>query len=145
MSIGGYVSDLDVGDVLGPVEYAISPFMAREYCHANELHHEAFQGARQQIAPPTRVHLDKLRLYRHACPKGTGPHARLHIEFDATYHGPVATGERLTVGGRVTQRYVKREREYVEIEMQLRAAADGRLLVAYRDTVILAYRVGAKS
>ena len=30
-------------------------------------------GARQAVAPPTLVHLDKLRLYRHACPAGTGP------------------------------------------------------------------------
>ena len=145
MSIGRYVSDLDVGDVLGPVEYTMSPFMVREYCHANELHHEFFQGARGQIAPPTLIHLDKLRLYRHACPKGSGPHARVHVDFDATFHAPIAAGERLSVGGKVTQRYLKREREYVEIEMELRAAADGRLLVAYRDTVILAYRTGAKS
>jgi hypothetical protein len=138
--VGRYTSDLDVGDVLGPVEYTMSPFMVREYCHANELHHEFFQGSRDQIAPPTLVHLDKLRLYRHACPEGTGPDARIHFEYDGTFHAPVKAGERLSVGGRVTKRYAKRGRVYVEIEMELRAAADGRLLVEYHDTVILAYR-----
>lgn len=140
MAVGRYVSDLDVGDVLGPVEYTMSPFVVREYCHANELHHEFFQGSRDQIAPPTLVHLDKLRLYRHACPLGTGPDARVHVEYDGTFHAAVRVGERLRVGGVVSKRYAKRGRDYMEIEMELRAAADGRLLIGYRDTVVLAYR-----
>jgi len=143
VTVGRYVSDLDVGDILGPVEYTMSRFMVREYCHANELHHEFFQGTRGQIAPPTLVHLDKLRLYRHACPAGTGPHARIHFEYDAVVHDHVPAGERLSVGGKVDKRYVKRGRDYVEIVLELRAASDSRLLVTYRDTVILAFRQAA--
>ena len=86
MAVGRCVSDLEQGDVLGPVEYTMSRFMIREYCHANELHHEYFQGSDGQVAPPTLIHLDKLRLYRHSCPQGTGPHARIHYEFDADFH-----------------------------------------------------------
>jgi hypothetical protein len=134
------VSDLDRGDVLGPVEYTMSPFVVREYCHANELHHEFFQGADDQVAPPTLVHLDKLRLYRHACPLGTGPDARIHYEFDATIHDEVPVAERLTVVGKVTDRYAKRGRDYVVMEIELRAKSDNRLLVHYRDTAIMAYR-----
>lgn len=144
MAVGRYTTDLDVGDVLGPVEYTMSRFVIREYCHANELHHEFFQGAEEQVAPPTLIHLDKLRLYRHACPAGTGPTARVHIEYDATFHDVVRPGQRLRVGGVVDKRYVKRGREYVEIAMELRAAEDGRLLVSYRDTVILSYAGTAK-
>ena len=140
MSTGRYVSDLDSGDVLGPVEYALSPFVVREYCHAVELHQEFFQGSFDQIAPPTMIHLEKLRLYRHACPAGTGPNARVHIEFDATFHAAVRVGERLRVEGRVSDRYVKRGREYMHLDIELRAVSDERLLMTYRDTVILAYR-----
>jgi hypothetical protein len=144
VAIGKHVSDLEPGDVLGPVEYTMSPFVVREYCHANELHHEFFQGVADQIAPPTLVHLDKLRLYRHACPKGTGPDARLHYEFDATIHDWVPVGEPLTVVGRVVDRQTRRGRVHVVMEIELRAKSDHRLLVHYRDTAVLAYRQTAE-
>jgi hypothetical protein len=134
------VSDLDLGDVLGPVEYTLSAFVVREYCHAVELHHDFFQGIDHPVMPPTLIHLDKLRLYRHACPAGTGPDARVHVEYDATFHDEVPVGARLRVGGKVSERYMKRGRDYVIIDMELRSSEDDRLLISYRDTVILAYR-----
>jgi len=73
LATGGYVCDLEVGDRIGPVEYTMSAFVVREYSHANELHHDFLQGIDDPLAPPTLIHLDKLRLYRHGCPKGTGP------------------------------------------------------------------------
>jgi hypothetical protein len=140
MPLGGYVSDLDIGDRIGPLEYVMSPFIVREYCHANELHHDFFQGSINQIAPPTLVHLDKLRLYRHGCPKGTGPDARIHYEYDAIIHHEVRAGERLSVTGEVTERYMRKGRDYVIMKIDLRRAVDGTLLIEYRDTAILAYR-----
>ena len=145
MATGRYVSDLDRGDVLGPVQYTMSRFVVREYCHAVEMHQPCFQEGANPIAPPTLVHLDKLRLYRHACPGGTGPDARVHYEYDATIHAPVLAGTRLSVKGTVTDRYVKRGRDYVILEIDMRAADDDRLLIAYRDTVILAYRAQAEA
>jgi hypothetical protein len=144
LAVGGYTSDLERGDVLGPCEYTLSPFVVREYSHAVELHHDIFQRAKGGFMPPTLIHLDKLRLYRHACPKGTGPHARVHVEYDATFHHPVPVGEKLRVGGVVSERYEKRGREYVLIDMELHRVSDGTLLISYRDTVIISYS-GAKS
>jgi hypothetical protein len=46
VALGRYVSDLEPGDVIGPVEYTMSRFVVREYCHANELHHAFFQAWR---------------------------------------------------------------------------------------------------
>lgn len=140
MAVGRYTSDLERGDVLGPVEYTLSPFVVREYCHAVELHQDCFQGTRDQVMPPTLIHLDKLRLYRHACPLGTGPHARVHIEYDATFHEAVRVGDRLRVGGTVSDRYEKRGRDYVHIDMELHRVSDNRLLISYRDTVIVSYK-----
>lgn len=140
LALGRYVSDLDTGDVLGPVEYVLSPFVVREYAHSNEMHHPFFQGLREELLmPPTLIHLDKLRLYKHACPAGTGPDARIHYEYDCTVHEPVKVGARLSVGGRVTERFMKRGRELMIIDMELRSVPDGKLLVSYRDTVLLAY------
>lgn len=139
MATGRYVTDLDLGDVLGPVEYTLSSFVIREYSHIVEMHHECFQGADDLIMPPTLIHLDKLRLYNAACPAGTGPTARIHYEYDAEVFAPARVGDRLSVIGRIKDRYVKKGRDYVLLEMELTNVATGELLVRYRDRVILAY------
>ena len=139
MATGRYVTDLDQGDVLGPLEYTMSKFVVREYCHANELHQDCFQND-VKVAPPTLVHLDKLRLYKHACPAGTGPTARVHYEYDATIHAPIPVGVPLRVKGTVTERYEKRGRQYVIMQIDLNTAQDDKPLITYRDTVILAYK-----
>ena len=141
MAVGQHTSDLDVGDVLGPVDYTLSSFVVREYAHANELHQPFFQGLRDDLVmPPTLIHLDKLRLYNAACPMGTGPSARIHYEYDCTVHEAVRAGQRVSVGGRVAERFEKRGRTHVVIEMELRDKGDGRLLVSYRDTVLVAFK-----
>jgi len=140
MATGRYVSDLATGDRLGPIRYRVSAFTVREYCHSVELNHEAFLGIETPIAPPTLIHLDKLKLYEAACPEGTGPDARLHIEFDATWHAPVPVGTEVEVTGETTERFEKRGRTYVVTEINMTEAGTGRALVDYRDTVILAYR-----
>lgn len=141
VALGRYTSDLEPGDVLGPLRYTLSPFVVREYSHANELHQPWFQGRREELVmAPTLIHLDKLRLYRHACPAGAGPSARIHYEYDCTVHEPVPVGAELEVVGRVTERFTKRGRDHVVTDIELRAVSDGRLLVSYRDTVLLAFK-----
>ena len=140
MATGRYTSDLVEGDEPGPVEYTMSRFIAREYGHANELHQPCFQGLDDAIAPPTLVHIDKLRLYKIACPAGAGPSARIHYEFDAEIHEPVRVGTRVRSQGRVVRRFVKKGREHVVTDIEMRAADDGRLLITYHDTVILSFR-----
>jgi hypothetical protein len=144
MALGRYTTDLEPGDVLGPLEYTMSKFVVREYCHANELHQDCYQGADPTFAPPTLVHLDKLKLYKLACPAGTGPTARIHYQYDATLHAPIPVGVKLRVSGRVTERVEKRGRTYVVMQIDLRTAADERPLVTYRDTIIVSYQAGQK-
>lgn len=139
MATGKYVTDLDKGDVLGPVEYTLSSFVVREYSHVIEMHQECFLGADDLIMPPTLIHLDKLRLYNAACPAGTGPTARIHYEYDAEVFAPAHVGDRLSVIGHIRDRYLKKGREYVVLEMELTNVETGQLLIRYRDQVILSY------
>jgi hypothetical protein len=146
MAIGRSVADLERGDVLGPLRYVMSRFVVREYCHSVELHQPCFQDRIEgQVAPPTLVHLDKLRLYRHACPMGTGPHARVHVEYDARVHSLVPVGEELEVVGHLTDRFKKRGRDYLIVDIALSTVRDSRLLIEYRDTVTLAYSAETSS
>jgi hypothetical protein len=141
MALGRYVSDLEQGDVLGSFEYEVTPFVVREYCHSVELHQDVFQNAGPvQRWPAPLVHIDKLRFFKLACPGGTGPDARIHFEFRAVWSEAIRVGDRVRASARVDRRYTKKGRDYVEIEIELRSPADGRLLVSYRDTAILAYR-----
>jgi hypothetical protein len=142
MSVGGYVSDLETGDVLEQVEYVLTPFIAREYAHSVEENGPEMFGdvpTQEQLALPTLVHMDKIRLLKRNCPGGRGPDARIHYEYHARHHAAVPVGERLVASGQVAERYEKRGRTYLQIEIELRSAVDGRLFTSYTDTAVLSF------
>ena len=140
--LGRYISDLELGDVLGPTEITFSSFASREYAHSNELYHPFFHagGGDEHFAPPMMIHTGKLRLFDDACPGGKGPDARVHIEFDADFHEPIPVGEKLRLSGKVIDRYVKKNRTYIKTAIEIHAVNDGRLLVSYVDTNLLAFK-----
>ena len=54
--LGGYISDLEKGDVFKPVEYVITPFMVSEYAHGVEENSPYFHSAEESgrpAGPPT--------------------------------------------------------------------------------------------
>lgn len=144
MALGQHVSDLEPGDVLQPVRYVMTPFIAREYCHGVDEVAEVFHSPSAggvQYAPPTLVHIDKIRLLKRNCPLGAGPSARIHYEYHATHHEPVHVGTELIASGEVSRKYQKRGRDYIELRIELRSAQDGQLFTSYRDTAVLSYSV----
>lgn len=147
--VGRYVSDLEEGDVLKPVTYVMTPFMAREYCHGVDETYEPFHASVAasvaQIAPPTLIHIDKIRLLKANCPEGPGPHARIHYEYHAKHHSPVPVRETLVASGSVSRRYEKRGRQYLELQIELRLASTNDLLTSYRDTSVLSYKAEESS
>jgi hypothetical protein len=137
------VSDLEAGDVLPDVVYELSPFAIREYCHGVEETWERFHhpvGGSPQIAPPTMVHLDKLRVLAAGCPQGAGPAARMQLEYDAEQFAEVEAGARLRASGRVAERTERNGRERLLLVFELRDADTDRLLTRYRDVSLLNYR-----
>jgi hypothetical protein len=152
--LGGYISDLEAGDVFAPVEYVVTPYMASEYAHGVEESCEWFHGphspAGRQIRPPTMIHVDKMRILEKNCLKeqriagAKGPAARVHYEYHARHHSPACVGERLIVTGRIADRYVKRGRTYLLYELEVRTA-DGRLVTTYSDRTLLSYIPDAKA
>jgi hypothetical protein len=133
------VSDLQVGDELPIVEYVVTPFLVREYCHGVEETSERFHGVDgTATAPPTFVHADKVRLLEQACPAPGGP-PRLHYEFDAELFRPVPVGTRVAVSGEIIERVKVRERDRLVIVFEVRDAETGELFTRYRDTTLLSY------
>lgn len=142
MSLGRYVSDLETGDVLAPVEYVMTPFVVREYCHGTGEHREEFHraaGEQPQLVPPTLAHIDKIRLLHANCPGGAGPDARIHYEFATKQHAITPVGKRLVASAQVSRRYEKKDRTYLEIQIEVRVKDTRQLLVTYTDTAILAF------
>ena len=138
--LGRYVSDLEVGDVLGPVEHQVTPMLIREYAHAVENPSERHHGSSRMIAPPTILHAHKALLLDQASPEGAGPSARLHLAYDASYHRLIPSARVLSIAGEVTERYEHKGRERVVMTFEVRDKVTGELYTTYRDTSLLGYR-----
>jgi hypothetical protein len=135
------VSDLEVGDVLEPVRYVMTPFVVREYCHGvdevAEEFHRVVPDVGQQLVPPPLAHIDKIRLVNKNCPEGPGPTARIHYQFHSKQHKLVEVGADLTCSGHVARRYEKKGRVYLEMEIEVRETETNELVTSYWDTAIL--------
>jgi len=122
----------------------MSPFVIREYCHGVEETWEGFHSPSPesngiQVAAPTLAHIEKIRLFKKNCPGGAGPSARIHFEYHARHYEAIPAGTVIETSGRVTDRKVKRGREYMHIEIEVRSQLTGQLLSSYRDIAILSY------
>ena len=62
----------------------------------------------------------------------------MHYEYHARQHSPAYIGETLTVSGKITDKYVKRRRTYIDYYLEVRAQ-DGRLVTTYTDKTLLKY------
>lgn len=143
MSVGRYVSDLEVGDVLEPVRYTMTPFVVREYAHGIDEHAEEFHSdlvAGTQLVPPPITHIDKIRLYKRNCPGGAGPDARIHYRFRTRHHRLIPVGVELEVSGEVLSKELRKGRTHMEMAIRVTLADTGELVTEAWDTAILAFR-----
>jgi hypothetical protein len=147
--LGGYISDLDTGDVFEPVEYVLTPFICSEYAHGAEETSEFFHSNRnpagRQMRPPTMIHADKMRILEKNCLKEQrvagmkGPDARIHYEYKAKYHSPAYVGETLVVTGKIIERYIRRGRPYLWYYLEVHTK-EGRLITTYDDLTALRFK-----
>lgn len=147
--LGGYISDLEKGDVFKPVKYVLTSFMCSEYAHGAEenldwFHSNNAPGGRQ-MRPPTMIHVDKMRILEENCDKERrvagmkGPDARVHYEYHAKHHSPAYVGETLIVTGHIVDKYIKRDRPYLWYYLEVKTS-DGRLVTTYNDRTLLRYK-----
>ncbi len=147
--LGATIGDLDTGDVFEPVTYELTAFMCSEYAHGVEEHSELFHSALseigRQVRPPTMIHVDKMRILEKNCLKEQriagmkAPDARIHYEYHAKHHSPAYVGETLIVTGKIIEKYVLRERQYLWYYMEVHTA-DGRLVTTYNDRTLLRFK-----
>ncbi len=147
--LGKTIADLEPGDEFKPVRYVLTSFMCSEYAHGAEDETECYYSGAghfgRQIRPPTMVHTDKMRLLEANCDEERRlagirtDDARIHYEYEATQHSPAYVGEEIVVTGRIADKYIRREREFLHYEIEV-STADGRLVTTYKDRTLLRYR-----
>lgn len=149
--LGGYISDLEKGDVFRPAEYVLTAFMVREYAHGCEENWEGFHTEDGRIVrPPSMVHVDKMRILevntlketrikfmREHTPVTSDP--RIHYEFHVINHSPAYVGDHIVVTGQITDRYLKRGRDFLDYHLEVHTK-DGRHICTYKDKTLLRYR-----
>jgi hypothetical protein len=133
------MSDLEIGDKLGPVDHCLTPFLIREYAHGVEDSADRHQEVAGLIAQPTFLHAEKKRMLEAACPDGIGPMRRMHLGYDAVQHAVIPAGTVVTVDGEVTDRYTKKGREHVVLTMEIRDKATGQVYTTYTDTSLISF------
>lgn len=149
--LGGYISDLQTGDIFTPVRYELTALAVAEYAHGVEEACEWFYSGggespwEAQVRPPTMIHSDKMRILEVNCPKEARvagldhSDARIHYEYHARHHSPAFVGEEIVVSGEVLERYVRRGRDYLLYGLTVHAGGD-RLVTEYWDRTLLRYR-----
>lgn len=137
MTIGTTVSELAPGDVLPTLDYEVTPFAAQLYRQRTGWPAPNQALDREPPVPPTFLHVLKVVLLEHACPDGAGPESRMHYEFDVETFAPIQVGAILRASGTVTEVFIKRERRFMVLQIDVSDARTGVLVARCRDTSLL--------
>jgi len=81
-----------------------------------------------------------IRLFQQSSSKILGdnapPRAGIHAKAERRYTNPLPVGKRLTLQGKVVEKYIRRDRYYVVVEVWV-VDEDGRNIVRIEDTLLL--------
>jgi hypothetical protein len=102
------------GDSLGPFEVTVSEAANERYWRAAGVEHPALAAG--TLYPPIAANLTILMFQQHC------PHAMIQTHQRLRCHRSERAGAPLVVTGRVVARYLKRERDYVDIEAVVHTA-----------------------
>jgi acyl dehydratase len=130
---------IEVGEELGPLRVTIDDHYVKRYAYAVEdyqpwaLRGESPFGGRIAQAGVLVAPLLRLWNTRYDPNADIGLHQKEEIWFES----PVHLGEQVLLRGEVTDKYVKRGKEYVVTEAAAYAASDERVIVRHRATEIV--------
>ena len=124
-----FLGDASVGDEV-EMRYQMTPELLEQYIRTTDDRNPWYTGPSPfggPVAPPVLVcmrHSDMLS-------EKYDKRGRLLISTNATYFGPIMVGTNIIAKGKIVAKYVKRGREYVEMEAESRDER-GRLLIKDR-------------
>lgn len=118
------------GEELGPIEYKVTA--------------EKLAAYRSAVADPGAVLLTiGSKDYSHLLATKFERSSRINAKHEAWYSGAAEVGGMLTTRGRIVDKYVKRDREFIVVETWTEDES-GRELVRSRTTLSIGKRTGAE-
>lgn len=134
---------LQVGQVLGPWETVFTEKDVREYAASIDDENPWYlrrPSLGQPVAHPAMAATFGIPLLQESCSKileeADQPWAGLHAKAEHRYTNPIPIGKRLTVRGKVAEKYIRRDRYYVVVELWV-VDEDERDIVRIKDTILL--------
>lgn len=117
-----YYDDLDVGHEFKPCEYTMTEETIRKYAEAiadqNPLYNDQEAAKKSPygniIAPPTSAAIYSISAYK---TEGKTPPGGIHARQKFEFVKPVFPGDRLKVTARVKDKFIKKERKYVILDV----------------------------
>ena len=131
-----FLGNAQVGDAV-EMRYEMTPELVEQYMRTTDDRNPWYTGPSPfggPVAPPVLIcmrHSDMLS-------EKYDKRGRLLISTNATYSGPTMVGSNIIARGRIVAKYIKRGREYVEMEAESRDQS-GRLLIKDRRTYLPRY------
>ena len=135
-----------VGTPLGPIDVTVDDELARSYAYTVDDFNpwclwdqgSPFGG---RIAPPVAIAVRLLRLWSLVYDATTD--RSLHAKEEFRLYKPIRIGQRVTLKGRVADKYIKRDRQWVVYESEA-LAEDGHPLMWARAVEMLGMQPGLK-
>jgi len=134
---------LQMGQELGPWETVFTEKDVRDYAASIDDENPWYvqrSALGQPVAHPAMTATFGIPLLQESCSKiledADQPWAGLHAKVEHHYTNPVPIGKRLTVRGKVADKYIRRDRYYVVVELWA-VDEDGQDIVHIRDTILL--------
>ena len=134
---------LQVGQELGPWETVFTEEDVRDYAASIEDENPWYvQGSAfgQLVAHPAMTATFGIPLLQESCSKileeADQPWAGLHAKAEHRYTNPIPIGKRLIVRGKVAEKYIRRDRYYVVVELWV-VDEDGQDIIRIQDTILL--------
>lgn len=110
---------LQVGRAVGPIEHLVTPEMVDAFTHV--MDGDAAKRAKiGDPMPPTLLATDYVLLLENVLHLGHG----LMSRHETTIRRVVRIGERVTVAGRITDKFVRKQRKFWVLEYEVRNAGD---------------------
>jgi len=110
--------DIAIGHDLGEMTWIVTPEMVAKQCAVDGDDDPAFQprsDGKPQLAPPQILYRPpRWLLSRNFNIRG------VLYKWDFALANPIEVGRAMTLGGRITGKWIKAEREYVEYEVHAR-------------------------
>jgi acyl dehydratase len=134
---------MEVGEAFGPLRVAVDDRLLRDFAYAVDDFDPLFlrgDGAEPRIGHPTllcREARDVIATHYDIASGGAGMHAKHALEI----HACPRIGETMTVTGRHVEKFLKRGKQYIVLESEVRDAA-GALVLRQRSTHIRALEPG---